>query len=339
MRKKRIAWAAAAVAAAGIVMTGGLAGCGSSGSEGTEKTSSADGGSADTEESSAADETEETTAAESIAEETTAAKDKYQVGDTVEAGGMKIVYASSGVYTEESQYLQPAEGNQYIYLDFVFENVGNQDQFVSVYDFTGYADDSAIEQYYQEDSLSATLSSGRTAEGKVIFEVPQDASVIDVEYQPSFLSSDKIVFAYEGEQDSGYQPEASAEATEGAFNPGDTAESDTMIIHYDSCETDTSYSEYFAPKDGYHYATLTFTFENTGDQDLFVSASDFNAFADGSALEMTYFRDDMLSATISTGRTATGTVTFEVPDGASVVEAEYLSNYWTSDHIVFSITE
>ena len=50
------------------------------------------------------------------------------------------------------------------------------------------------------------------------------------------------------------------------------------------------------------------------------------------------FRDDNLSATLSAGRKVKGTVTFEVPVDATVVEVEYLTNFWTSNRVVFDAT-
>lgn len=50
------------------------------------------------------------------------------------------------------------------------------------------------------------------------------------------------------------------------------------------------------------------------------------------------FRDDHLSATLSAGRKVKGTVTFEVPIGAATVEVEDLTNFWTSNRVVFDAT-
>lgn len=60
-----------------------------------------------------------------------------------------------------------------------------------------------------------------------------------------------------------------------------------------------------------------------------------DCFADGVSCDAAYFRDDNLSATLSAGRKAKGTVTFEVPLDAKIVEVEYLTNYWTSNRVVF----
>ncbi len=284
-------------------------------------------------------EAEAAAASESASSEGAAAEVQtdYHVGDILMDGDMKIVYMSSGVYTEENEYSQPEEGYQYIYLQFAFENQSDTDDAsISYYSFDGYADGYSVDMYYGgEEDLSATLSAGRSTSGYIYFTVPEDAQEIEVEYTTNYFTEDKITFLYEGEQDSGYVLEGDATATEDAFAVGDVIEADGLTITYLSCEVDTSYSEYDQPASGYHYVTCTLEFENTGDSDEYVSIYEFDCYADGLNCSQKYYRDDALSATISSGHKAQGTVTFEVPDEASVVEVEYLTNYWTSNRIVF----
>ena len=45
----------------------------------------------------------------------TPTKTEYYVGDILEDGNMKIVFMSSGDYTEENEFMQPADGKKYIY--------------------------------------------------------------------------------------------------------------------------------------------------------------------------------------------------------------------------------
>ncbi len=188
--------------------------------------------------------------------------------------------------------------------------------------------------YYSDDEdLSATLSAGRSTSGYVYFTVPEDAQEIEVEYTTNYLTEDKITFLYEGEQDSGYVLEGNTAATDETFSVGDVLEAGDLTITYISCETDTSYDEYYEPRNGYHYVTCTFEFENAGGSDEYISQFDFDCYADGISCDASYFRDDSLDATISNGRKTQGTVTFEVPDEAAVVEVEYLTNYWTSNRI------
>jgi RNA polymerase subunit RPABC4/transcription elongation factor Spt4 len=297
------------------------------------------------EETSTVSETpEETAEAEPAAEETSAEpeteeKTAYQMGDILMDGDMKIVYVASGVYEEENEYSQPQDGNQYIYLKFAFENTSDSsDDSISFYSFECYADGYNVDMYYGgEEDLSATLSAGRSTIGYVYFEVPVDAQEIEVEYETNFITSEKILFLYEGEKDSGYVPESNLTPTDGAFAVGDVVEADDLTITYLSCEPYDSDNMFVEPKDGYHFVTCTFSFENTGTDDEYVLSTDFDCFADGLACDQTFIRDDDLSATLSAGRKAQGTVTFEVPDDATVIETEYLTNVWTSNRIVFTI--
>lgn len=281
----------------------------------------------------------ESAASTEATDEAIETKEEYHVGDILMDGDVQIVYVASGEYVEENQYMQPQEGNKLIYIKLAFENQGSSDIGVTSFSFECYADGYSVEEHYTDEDISATLSAGRSTEGIVAFEVPQDAQEIEIEYETNFITEEKIKFIYDGEQDSGYVMEANTTASESAFAVGDIVESDTLNISYLSCETDTSYSEYSAPAEGYHYVTLSFEVENKGDSDEFVSYYDFDCYADGKNCEMAYFRDDGLSATLSSGRKATGTVTFTVPDGATTVEVEYVSNLWTSSRVVFTVSE
>ena len=265
-------------------------------------------------------------------------KTVYSVGDTLHDGNLDIVYVASGEYTESNELMQPKDGNKYIFLKLAFVNTsGKSDAHVSLYNFECYADGYSCEQYFGgEDDLSATLSSGRSTEGYVYFEVPQDARNIEIEYDTNFFTADKITFTYEGDKDSGYALEKNSTVTENALHVGDVAESSNLNISYISCMNDTSYDATFSkPKDGYKYITCEFEFENKSKSDYAVSFFSFNCYADGANCESAYFRDDGISATLSSGRKTKGTVTFMVPMDATIVEVEYLSDFWTSKHVVF----
>lgn len=261
----------------------------------------------------------------------------YKVGDILHDGDMDIVYVSSGDYNEDNEFLQPADGKKYIFMNFAFINTSSKsDSSISSFSFECYADEYSCESYYGgDDDLSATLSAGRATQGCVYFEVPSDAKEIEVEYETNVFTQDKITFVFEGDKDSGYVLQKNTAATEGALKVGDTVTSDSLNITYLSCQSDTSDNMFITPKDGCHYVTCEFEFENVSKSDILVSSFSFNCYADGASCDGAYFRDDNISATISAGRKAKGTVTFEVPDGAAVTEFEYLANYWTSNRVVF----
>lgn len=266
------------------------------------------------------------------------AKTEYYVGDILEDGNTKIVFMSSGDYTEENEFMQPAEGKKFIYLQFAFENLSKTtDTSISFYSFECYADGYAAEMYYGgNDDLSATLSAGRATTGYIYFEVPADAKVIEVEYETNIFTEKKIKFIFEGEKDSGYVQQLNTARTEGAYAVGGVAESSRLKITYLSCEEYVSDNMFVVPAEGYRFITCEFEFENVGTSDEYISSFNFDCYADGMNCKGTYIRDDDLSATLSAGRKTKGTVTFEVPIDAEVIEVEYLSNYWTSNRVVFT---
>lgn len=266
------------------------------------------------------------------------AKTEYYVGDVIQDGNTKIVFMSSGDYTEENELMQPADGKKYIYLQFAFENVSKTtDTSISFYSFECYADGYAAEMYYGgNDDLSATLSAGRATTGYIYFEVPIDAEVIEIEYETNIFTEKKIKFIFEGDKDSGYVQQLNTTPTDGAYAVGDVVESSRLKITYLSCEEYTSDNMFIVPAEGYHFITCEFEFENVGTSDEYISSFSFDCYADGISCKGVYIRDDDLSATLSAGRKTKGTVTFEVPIDAEVIEVEYLSNYWTSNRVVFT---
>lgn len=266
-------------------------------------------------------------------------KEFYNVGDILEEGNQRIVYVASGDYIEENEYSQPAEGNKYIFFKFSFENISsNSDTAISFYDFECYADGYVTEMHYNDDeSLSSTLSPGRSTQGTLIFEVPETASDIELEYNSNYWTDDKIKFVYEDNKDSGYVIEKNTTRSESALSVGQFIETDSLKISYLSCEDFNSDNMFVQPREGYHYVTCSFEFENIDSSDHSISSFSFDCFADGIDCKQTFIRDDDLSATISAGRKANGTVTFEVPNDAEVIELEFNDNVWTSSRIVFTI--
>lgn len=284
-------------------------------------------------------ETEET---ETEAPETTeTAQTEFYVGDVLKASGLEITYVASGDYVSDNQFLQPADGNKYIYIELYVKNTSDSEDIITSYDFECYADGYSADEAYvgEEDELSATLSSGRTTEGRLYYEVPANSSDIEIEYEYDSWNDKKVTFIYEGNKDSGFVPEADTSASENAYKVGDILDTGDMKITYLSCGPYSGMNEYDVPRDGYKYITLEFEIENCGDDDETIDSFEFECYADGSSCDGYFGRDDDLSATISSGRKAKGTVSFEVPTNASTVEVEYVSNYWTSERIVFTYSE
>lgn len=135
----------------------------------------------------------DTSTTEPVSEENT--PNTFVVGDTVEGNGFKMTFVSSGEYTSDNQFIQPGDGKKYMRFEFEFENTGDRDFLAYSWDFTCYADGYSVDQsYVADDVLSATISPGKKVIGAVYFEVPTDASEIELEYETNFWTEDKIVF-------------------------------------------------------------------------------------------------------------------------------------------------
>lgn len=261
---------------------------------------------------------------------------EFSVGETLFTKDLKVIFLSSGVFVSENEFIQPAEGKQYVYIRLYYENIGTSDASANVYDFECYADGYACDACYaMDDNLSASLSAGRNTTGTVCFEVPTGAQKIEFEYKPNMFLDKKYVFRYEGVKDSGITPPASSGETAGAFKVGDIVETKEARISYLSCGEYTTDNMFMQPKAGYHYVYFEFDFENISDSDVYVSMISFDGFADGSACDAHVFSDNDLDGTISPGRKVKGRIYFEVPDGAKVIEAEYEENLFTSKKVVF----
>lgn len=262
--------------------------------------------------------------------------DKVYVGDVCMDGDVKITYIKSGEYREDNQFLKPKDGYKYVFIELYAENTGNSDATLSSFSFEGYADGYSVDQYYSGTDFSGTLSAGRTMTGSIVYEVPNDATEIEMEYSLSFWTSDNIKFVYEGDKDSGFVPEANTTVSEDAYRKGDILETKDLRITYIDCGQFTSDNMFIQPKEGFKYLYIELEIENISDKDQSVSSFSFDCYADGAACDQTYYTgDDSLDAKISAGRKTKGKVVFEIPNEATTVEFEYLDNYWTSGRVKF----
>lgn len=158
----------------------------------------ASGGSS--EEGTATGNNEQTTTSNVDVEETTVKQNDnaYYVGDVLDDNGLEITYVSAEKWTGYDQYFAPESGNIIIKLCFNVKNNASGDRYITSYDFNCYADGSAAEEYYYtDDSISLTLSQGRSGDGAVYFEVPADAEKIEVEYEVNYWNDKKAVFVVE----------------------------------------------------------------------------------------------------------------------------------------------
>ena len=129
---------------------------------------------------------------------------------------------------------------------------------------------------------------------------------------------------------------------ENIISKGDVFEANGLKVTIK--EISTNYTDYedpygiYAPKEGYKYVSVSFTYENTGKSDAYVSIYDYDCYADGTLCEQSYhFDNDFINANLSSGRNVSFTTYYVVPVDAKDVELEYTSNIWTSKKVIITI--
>lgn len=127
-------------------------------------------------------------------------KGYIEVGESFEVDGLKVTLNESSTdfqdYDNEYGWNTPTDGTKYIMASFTYENIGDSgDEYVSIYDFDCFADNSSCEQVYtldDSDFMNTNLSPGRNVSFKVYFEVPSDSKSIELEYKESMWNDNRI---------------------------------------------------------------------------------------------------------------------------------------------------
>lgn len=122
------------------------------------------------------------------------------IGSSFEKNGLKITVNDADLgftdYEDEYGLYKPKDGTKYIMVSFTFENNGDSDAYVSIYDFNCYADNTACEQAYLPDGsdfINANISSGRNISFQTYYTVPIDAQSIELEYETSIWTGEKAI--------------------------------------------------------------------------------------------------------------------------------------------------
>ena len=136
-------------------------------------------------------------------EATTEAKENIvQVGGSFEGSGLKCTVNGANLdyqVTDDPYGLNDLpEGKKYVSVDFTFENIGESDEYVSIYDFDCYADNAACEQAFltsetDDDFINTNLSAGRSVSFTTFYTVPTDASEIELEYTSNIWTGEKVI--------------------------------------------------------------------------------------------------------------------------------------------------
>lgn len=96
---------------------------------------------------------------------------------------------------------------------------------------------------------------------------------------------------------------------------------------------------WYKPQDGMKYIMASFTFENSGKSDAYVSIYDFKCYADNTTCEQAYLLDDnkFVNTNLSPGRNISFKTYYQVPVNANSIELEYETNVWTNKKAIIKL--
>lgn len=137
--------------------------------------------------------------------------------------------------------------------------------------------------------------------------------------------------------------ENAKELKENNLTVGSSFENDGLKITLTDANTDLQeYKNDYGwntPDDGMKYVMASFTFENNGKNDAYVSIYDFKCYADNTDCDQKYGLDDsdFINTNLSTGRNVSLNVYFVVPVNAQSIELEYETNVWTDEKVIIKL--
>ena len=131
------------------------------------------------------------------------------IGDTLTDNELKITLNNALTYSEIEGVLSgtPDDGKEYLVFFFNVENIDDENNFVSIHNFTGYVDDTLVASKILINNvdnvqyLSADLTPGKKARGYVAYEVDTNWKQFDIHYKEnSFDYNDSMIFTVVNEE-------------------------------------------------------------------------------------------------------------------------------------------
>ena len=117
-----------------------------------------------------------------------------------------------------------------------------------------------------------------------------------------------------------------------------TTTDDNLKITFVSSSDYTGYNSYFAPATGNKIIQVKVDFQNNGTSDEYLSG--FECYADNAKCEDYFYADDTKSPTlesVSSGKSFSSIVYFEVPKNAEHITVEYTTNVLNSSKVILNV--
>ena len=122
----------------------------------------------------------------------------FKIGERVEMGEF-VITVNSVKDSQGSEFLKPAAGHVYKIVDCTIENLSDEAEVISslmmfkMADSKGYNYNVTIADS-SKPSLDGELGPGRKMRGEIAFEVPTDATGLELIFEPDFLGFGQAIF-------------------------------------------------------------------------------------------------------------------------------------------------
>lgn len=130
-------------------------------------------------------------------EQVQAKTETYQIGDSVKAGN--LIFTVNSTRTDEGgEFIKPDEGKIYYMVDVTVENTGDESETASslmmfrLFDSDGY-NYSVTFGPETKGSVDGEISAGRKLRGELVYEIPKEATGLELEIDPTLGSGQIIV--------------------------------------------------------------------------------------------------------------------------------------------------
>ncbi|HOJ49101.1 MAG TPA: DUF4352 domain-containing protein [Bacillota bacterium] len=129
--------------------------------------------------------------------ETKTETETYEIGDSVKAGN--LIFTVNSTRTDAGgDFIKPKDGYIYYIIDVTVENTGDKSESVSslmmfkLFDSQGYNYTITIGPETQ-GSVNGEISAGRKLRGELAFEIPKDATGLELQIDPTLFGSGQII--------------------------------------------------------------------------------------------------------------------------------------------------
>lgn len=323
----------------GIVGATLIAGCSGDGGGDDDSDGDTPGGDGETETQPDDDSDESTPTDESTPREASAV-----VGDLIEGSNLAMVARDVSEADQLGQFTEPDEGNVFVVVRMAVKNTTNSEfaDFNSLLqtrllDDQDYTYDQSIVASTDRPMQAGQLAPGEVVRGDVVFEVPEDASGLQLEFDFQYFDfSDFERVTVDLTETAGSIADLDQDLAVPIHGEGDAVESGGLTAECNGFETATELDDFTQADEGNEYAIVDVSVTNETGEEQSVSILLQMMLKDGegfsysfdlggySALDQKFEQ----GTPISDGQTRRGKIAYQVPEGTSPL-------YWAFEFDVF----